>query len=126
MKTVISAVVLLVLATIAIGKPVYNHKTSYVTQLTDFNFKDQVTKIRQNTNYVSIVQFYKYDGKCSPMKIASPCSLLLKLTIGSTNTTVCSRLEQLTVSNTLRFARMKQWKCSLPSRFTLQHPCLQL
>jgi hypothetical protein len=44
------------------SKAVYNHKVSYVTQLTDFNFKDQVTKIRQNTNYVSIVHFYKYNG----------------------------------------------------------------
>lgn len=126
MKGVIFAAILFILVVTVAGKPIYDFKVSYVTQLTDFNFKDQVTKIRQNTNYVSIVQFYKYDGKCSPMKIASPCSLLLKLTIGSTNTTVCSRLEQLTVSNTLRFARMKQWKCSLPSRFTLQHPCLQL
>lgn len=43
-------------------KPVYDFKTSYVTQLTNFNFKDQVTKIRQNTNYVAVVQFYKYNG----------------------------------------------------------------
>jgi hypothetical protein len=49
------------------SKPVYNHKTSYVTQLTNFNFKDQVTKIRQNTNYVSVVQFYKFDGFFSPI-----------------------------------------------------------
>lgn len=46
------------------GKPIYDFKSSYVTQLTNFNFKDQVTKIRQNTNYVAVVQFYKYgDGK---------------------------------------------------------------
>lgn len=44
-------------------KPIYNFKKSYVTQLTSFNFKDQVEKIRQNTNYVSLVHFYKYsDG----------------------------------------------------------------
>ena len=54
--------VMLVLVGLAVTKPVYDFKTSYVTQLTDFNFKDQVTKIRQNTNYVAIVQFYKYDG----------------------------------------------------------------
>jgi|GWRWMinimDraft_6_1066014.scaffolds.fasta_scaffold53700_1 type II secretory pathway component PulC len=45
------------------AKPIYDFKTSYVTQLTNFNFKDQVTKIRQNTNYVAVVQFYKYNGK---------------------------------------------------------------
>ena len=56
---------LLVLATlvaVTVAKPVYNFKTSYVTQLTDFNFKDQITKIRQNTNYVAIVHFYKFGG----------------------------------------------------------------
>lgn len=51
----------LALVGLALSKPIYNFKTSYVTQLTDFNFKDQVTKIRQNTNYVALVQFYKYD-----------------------------------------------------------------
>jgi len=59
-------ILLLVIATllaVSMGKPVYNFKTSYVTQLTDFNFKDQVTKIRQNTNYVAIVHFYKFNGK---------------------------------------------------------------
>ena len=56
-----SILVLLVgLAVLAASKPIYNFKTSYVTQLTDFNFKDQVTKIRQNTNYVAIVHFYKF------------------------------------------------------------------
>ena len=46
------------------GRPIYDFKSSYVTQLTNLNFKDQVTKIRQNTNYVAVVQFYKYnDGK---------------------------------------------------------------
>ena len=53
----------LILAALASAKPVYDFKTSYVTQLTNFNFKDQVTKIRQNTNYVAIVHFYKFDGK---------------------------------------------------------------
>jgi len=32
--------------------------------LTNFNFNDQISKIRQTTNYVSLVHFYKYtDGK---------------------------------------------------------------
>lgn len=32
--------------------------------LTPLNFADQVSKYRQNTNYVSVVQFYKHsDGK---------------------------------------------------------------
>ena len=53
-------VLLLSLVALALAKPVYNFKTSYVTQLTDFNFKNQVTKIRQNTNYVAIVHFYKF------------------------------------------------------------------
>lgn len=58
--------ILLVLAcllSLALGKPIYDFKKSYVTQLTNFNFKDQVTKIRQNTNYVAVVQFYKYNGR---------------------------------------------------------------
>ena len=55
--------VLVCLLSLALGKPIYDFKKSYVTQLTNFNFKDQVTKIRQNTNYVAVVQFYKYNGK---------------------------------------------------------------
>lgn len=58
--------ILLVLAcllSLTLGKPIYDFKKSYVTQLTNFNFKDQVTKIRQNTNYVAVVQFYKYNGR---------------------------------------------------------------
>jgi hypothetical protein len=55
--------IVLALFSISSAKPIYNFKTSYVTQLTTLNFKDQVTKIRQNTNYVSIVHFYKYNGK---------------------------------------------------------------
>lgn len=63
MKTKILILVLfLSLIQLAHTKPVYDFKTSYLTQLTDFNFKDQVTKIRQNTNYVAVVQFYKYNG----------------------------------------------------------------
>eukprot|EP00919_Chromeraceae_sp_WS-2016_P065243 GHVR01154404.1.p2 GENE.GHVR01154404.1~~GHVR01154404.1.p2 ORF type:complete len:128 (-),score=12.77 GHVR01154404.1:824-1207(-) len=43
------------------SKQIYDFKKSYVTQLTDFNFKDQVNKIRKNPNSVSIVPFYKED-----------------------------------------------------------------
>ena len=59
MKNTLLLVVLVLIAGTT-AKAIYNFKTSYVTQLTDFNFKDQVTKIRQNTNYVAIVHFYKY------------------------------------------------------------------
>ena len=65
MNKIILLVVLMALVTLGISKPVYNHKTSYVTQLTDFNFRDQITKIRQNTNYVGIVHFYKFNGNLS-------------------------------------------------------------
>lgn len=59
-----SLIILIVLGlfSLALARPIYNFKTSYVAQLTNFNFKDQVTKIRQNTNYVAIVHFYKYNG----------------------------------------------------------------
>lgn len=63
MNRLILILSILGLAILAMNKPIYDFKTSYVTQLTDFNFKDQVTKIRQNTNYVALVQFYKYNGK---------------------------------------------------------------
>ncbi len=62
-KDLLLFTILLSLALLSVAKPVYDHKTSYVTQLTNFNFRDQVTKIRQNTNYVAIVHFYKYNGK---------------------------------------------------------------
>lgn len=61
-KSIIFLVVLGLLS-LSLAKPIYNFKTSYVAQLTNFNFKDQVTKIRQNTNYVAVVHFYKYNGK---------------------------------------------------------------
>jgi hypothetical protein len=54
--------VLFCLFAASLCKPIYDFKSSYVTQLTNINFKDQVTKIRQNTNYVAVVQFYKYNG----------------------------------------------------------------
>ena len=60
-------ILLLCLIMLGHSKPVYNFGKSYVTQLTNFNFKDQVTKIRQNTNYVSVVQFYKFGGISFPI-----------------------------------------------------------
>jgi len=55
---------LLSLILVSLSKPVYDLKKSYVINLTPLNYNDQVTKYRQNTNYVSVVQFYKYaDGK---------------------------------------------------------------
>lgn len=53
---------LLILVGVALSKPIYNFKTSYITNLTPLNFNDQVSKYRQNTHYVSVVQFYKHSG----------------------------------------------------------------
>ena len=62
--SLLASLILLSVLALSQGKPIYDFKSSYVTQLTNFNFKDQVAKIRQNTNYVAVVQFYKYaDGK---------------------------------------------------------------
>ena len=47
---------------LSISKPIYDFKKSYVLNLTPINYADQVTKYRQNTNYVSVVQFYKSTG----------------------------------------------------------------
>lgn len=55
--------VLLSLIVLSLGKSIYDHKKSYVINLTPLNYADQVTKYRQNTNYVSVVQFYKTNGK---------------------------------------------------------------
>jgi thioredoxin-like negative regulator of GroEL len=59
-----SLVVLLASLSAVLSKPVYEHSKSNVMPLTNFNFNDQISKIRQTTNYVSLVHFYKYtDGK---------------------------------------------------------------
>lgn len=47
---------------VSLSKPVYDLKKSYIINLTPLNYNDQITKYRQNTNYVSVVQFYKYSG----------------------------------------------------------------
>jgi predicted PurR-regulated permease PerM len=60
----IKVLLLTVLMAVALNKPVFDFTKSYVTQLTNFNFNDQINKIRQATNYVSLVLFYKYnDGQ---------------------------------------------------------------
>ena len=64
-RALIFLLLLLCLSISSLAKPIYDFKSSYVTQLTNFNFKDQVTKIRQNTNYVAVVHFYKYNGNDS-------------------------------------------------------------
>jgi hypothetical protein len=106
-KTSPIIVLLIALVALAASKPVYNHKTSYVTQLTDFNFKDQVTKIRQNTNYVAIVHFYKYDGKTMSMQTASRWPLLPNWTSGSTSIMASSASEASTAMSTPRSAKTK-------------------
>lgn len=53
---------LFVLIVVSLGKPIYDFKKSYVINLTPVNYADQVSKYRQNTNYVSVVQFYKHSG----------------------------------------------------------------
>ena len=63
----VGVAVLCVLGVLGLAKPVYDYHNSYITQLTNINFKDQVSKIRQNTNYVSIVHFYKHDGMPIPI-----------------------------------------------------------
>lgn len=91
-KILISVLVFLLLS-LAHAKPIYDFKTSYITQLNDFNFKDQVTKIRQNTNYVSIVQFYKYNGNTITIQTANRKLLSNSSTNGSISTTVSSESE---------------------------------
>lgn len=56
-------IVILCLVVMSLAKPIYDFKKSYVMNLTPLNFADQVSKYRQNTNYVSVVQFYKHSGK---------------------------------------------------------------
>lgn len=57
-----SAIAILILVSVSLSKPIYDLKKSYVINLTPINYADQVTKYRQNTNYVSVVQFYKAGG----------------------------------------------------------------
>lgn len=54
--------ILLTILLVTLAKPIYDFKKSYITNLTPFNFDDQVSKYRQNTHYVSVVQFYSESG----------------------------------------------------------------
>jgi hypothetical protein len=59
----LSLVILSVILVTAVDSAsIYNTQKSYVTQLTNVNFDNQVSKIRQNTNQVSVVHFYKESG----------------------------------------------------------------
>lgn len=101
---------ILLLTFLTSSKPIYDFKTSYITQLTDFNFKDQVTKIRQNTNYVSIVNFYKFSGKRNLIQMVNLKNLLVLLTNGSISTTAFLELEPSIAMNILKFVKINQWK----------------
>lgn len=99
--------VLLAMFSLTEGKPIYDFRSSYVTQLTNFNFKDQVTKIRQNTNYVAVVQFYKYNGKSMLIQMANHCPLLKNSMNGFMNITESSGSEQLIAMSTPNSALMR-------------------
>ena len=43
----------------AYSKSIYDTNKSYITPITTINFKKQLVKIRETTNYVSIVHYYK-------------------------------------------------------------------
>lgn len=62
MKIFILFLTLTSFITLSSTKPIYDLKKSYVINLTPLNYADQVSKYRQNTNYVSVVQFYKHSG----------------------------------------------------------------
>jgi hypothetical protein len=79
-------IVVLSLILLSLGKPIYDFKKSYVINLTPLNYGDQVSKYRQNTNYVSVVQFYKHSGTGWTMQMANPCPLSPRWISGPTNT----------------------------------------
>lgn len=110
---------LLCLAISSFAKPIYDFKSSYVTQLTNFNFKDQVTKIRQNTNYVAVVHFYKYNGRHSIRQMANLFPSLRILIIGLISTMGSLGLEPLIAINIVSFAPMRVSLFSLHSKFIL-------
>lgn len=55
-------ILILSLLALSLSKPIYNFKTSFLTNLTPLNFADQVSKYRQNTHYVSVVHFFQSSG----------------------------------------------------------------
>jgi len=114
--------ILCLLAILVTSKPIYDFKKSYVTQLTPINFKDQVTKIRQNTNYVSIVHFYKESGINAYIQMVSLKAELLSSTSGSTSTTVFSGLELLIARSFPSCALINQFQCFRRIRCILLFP----
>lgn len=101
-------ILFLALVVISLGKPVYDFKKSYVINLTPLNFADQVSKYRQNTNYVSIVQFYKYSGTNYFIQMVNLLHLYHKWTNGPTNSEEFLGLEPLIVMNIKVSARKKE------------------
>lgn len=120
-KVILLFTILMTLALLSQAKPVYEFKTSYVTQLTNFNFRDQVTKIRQNTNYVSVVQFYKYNGKNMLIQMENLYLLQISSTNGLTSTMECSGLELLIAISILSFALKRVFKSTQLLKYILPH-----
>lgn len=103
-------------------KPVYDHSKSNIQPLTNLNFNDQVSKIRQSTNYVSIVHFYKYNGNIILIQTRNHSNLALSSTSGPTSIRASSKLEQSTVSNMPNFAERKTSQNSQRSSCMPQFP----
>ena len=118
-RTPIFLLLLLCLSISSLAKPIYDFKSSYVTQLTNFNFKDQVTKIRQNTNYVAVVHFYKYNGNASVRQMGNRSHLLRILIIGSISTMEFLGLEPLIAISIVSFAHRRVLLSSLQLKFIL-------
>jgi hypothetical protein len=93
-------ILILALLVVSLAKPIYDFKKSYVINLTPINFADQVSKYRQNTNYVSIVQFYKYSGTNYFIQMENHSHLYHKWTSGPINSEEFLGLELLIVINT--------------------------
>lgn len=113
-------ILFLALVVISLGKPVYDFKKSYVINLTPLNFADQVSKYRQNTNYVSIVQFYKYSGTNYFIQMVNLLHLYHKWTSGPTNSEEFLGLEPLIVMNIKVSARKKESLNNQLSKLFLQ------
>ena len=45
------------------AKSIYNTKKSYITPINKLNFEAQVTKTRETTKNIIIIQYYKFNGK---------------------------------------------------------------
>ncbi|EGR27306.1 hypothetical protein IMG5_198140 [Ichthyophthirius multifiliis] len=58
--------IILLLLSIVLTKPLYDHNRSYVQRITQLNFQKQVQKLRDTSKYVSIIHFYKHSDGHSP------------------------------------------------------------